>query len=337
MEFTRPPALSAGDTVGLIAPSRPVATERLDIAAERLRGLFDLEVARYPTAERASEDGPADPEARAADIHGAFAEREAVMAATGGDDQIRVLRHLDADRLRDDPARFFGYSDNDNLRLFLWNEGVVSWGTQAHPDLTVDPELHPYASRSLERALFDDALGEVEPAAEWTDDWYDFDGGEPMSWRESPGWTWRDRGRVAGPVWGGCLSIVAWQLQAAEYLPDPADLDGAVLAVETSETLPPAEAVGYLLRSLGERGWLDRVAGLLVGRPRTYNPRSDRDPEFDEYRAAIRAEAARELDRYNPDVTAVFGVDFGHTFPSFPLPLGATATLDPETETLRFD
>lgn len=48
------------------------------------------------------------------------------MAVAGGDDQPRVLRHLDADHLRDHPARFLGYSDNANLRLFLWTLGVVS-------------------------------------------------------------------------------------------------------------------------------------------------------------------------------------------------------------------
>lgn len=337
MEFTRAPALSAGDTVGLVAPSRPVAADRLDIAADRLRELFDLRVRRYPTAERDPADGPAAPEARARDLHDAFAECEAAMAATGGDDQLRVLRHLDAERLREDPARFLGYSDNDNLRLFLWTAGLVSYGVQAHPDLTVDPEPHPYVVEYLRRALFDDGLGTVEPAAEWTDDWYDFETGEPMSWREAPGRTWRDRGRVAGPVWGGCLSIVGWQLQTARYLPDPADLDGAVLALETSETLPRPEEMGYLLRSLGERGWLERFSGVLVGRPRAYNPASARDPEFDVYRAAIREEVNRELDRYGPTTTAAFDVDFGHTLPVFPLPLGATATLDPGAGTLRFD
>lgn len=337
MQFIRAPALSAGDRVGLVAPSRPVADGRLDIAADRLESAFDLAVTRYPTAERDPEGGPAAPAARARDIHDAFAECEAVLAATGGDDQLRVLRHLDADHLREHRARFFGYSDNDNLRLFLWNAGLVSYGVQAHPDVTVDPDLHPYTARYLERALFEETLGEVAPASEWTDRWYDFETGDPREWFDAPERTWRDRGRAAGPVWGGSLAIVAWHLQTGRYLPDPDDLDGAVLALETSETLPRPEEVGYVLRSLGERGWLDRFDGLLVGRPQAYNPGSDRDPEFDDYRAAIREGATRELDRYAPETTAVFDVDFGHTSPTVPLPLGATATLDPADETLRFD
>ena len=337
MEFTTPPALQPGDTVGLIAPSRPVATPRLDVAADRLRTGFDLTVRRYPTAERDPADGPADPAMRARDVHDAFADCEAVLSATGGDDQLRILRHVDTGRLAADPARFFGYSDNDNLRLALWNEGVVSWGLCAFPDVAVDPELHPYTARYLDRALFRDSLGEVEPATEWTDALYDFDTGDPREWRDAPDWTWRDRGRVSGPVWGGSLNIVAWHLQTERYLPDPAHLDGAILAVETSETLPRPARVGYLLRSLGERGWLDRFDGLLVGRPQANNPAAERNPEFDEYRRAIRDAATRELDRYAPETTAAFDVDFGHTTPTFPLPLGATATLDPAADRLSFE
>jgi muramoyltetrapeptide carboxypeptidase LdcA involved in peptidoglycan recycling len=338
MEFERPPALSPGDAVALLATASPVADERLDRAATRLDERFGLETMRYPTADRAPEDGPAPPAERARELHAAFEDPGvgAVLAATGGDDLLRVLPYLDADRLARHPTRFFGYSDNDNLRLFLWREGIVSWGIAAHPDLVVDPGLHPYVAEYVERALFDDGLGVVEPATEWTDEWFDFETGEPRTWRAAPGWTWRDRGTVTGPVWGGTTSIVGWHLETGRWLPDPADLDGAVLALETPESLPRAREVGYLLRSMGERGLLDRVSGVVVGRPRTFNPAAARAPDFDEYREAIRDEVTTQLDRYAPEATAAFDVDFGHTSPIFPLPLGATATLDPADGTIRF-
>jgi len=37
-----------------------------------------------------------------------------------------VLAHLDPDVLGASPKPFFGYSDNTNLHLFLWNLGLVS-------------------------------------------------------------------------------------------------------------------------------------------------------------------------------------------------------------------
>jgi muramoyltetrapeptide carboxypeptidase LdcA involved in peptidoglycan recycling len=314
-----------------------VGTTRLDRAADRLESVFGVETVLYPTAHRDPDDGPAPASERAEELMRAFADPavDAVLSATGGDDQLRVLDHLDPERLRRNPTRFFGYSDNDNLRLFLWRLGQVSWGVTAHPDLAVDPELHPYVREHLSRALFGE-LGTVSPATEWTDEWFDFETGAPRSWRDAPGWTWRDRGPAAGPVWGGTLSVLRWQLCADRYLPAPERLDGAILAVETSETLPPARQVGYLLRSLGERGWLGRFDGLLVGRPRAHNPASPRDRAFDDYRTAISDHVETQLARYAPETTAVFDVDFGHTSPVFPLPLGATARLEPAAGTITF-
>ena len=338
MAHERPPPVPDGGRVAVLAPSAPVPTARLDRVADRLRSVFGLEAVLYPTARRDPDDGPAPPAERAEELMRAFADPavDAVLSATGGDDQLRVLDHLDPERLRRNPTRFFGYSDNDNFRLFLWRLGQVSWGLAAHPDLAVDPEIRPYVRDHFSRALFGE-LGTVSPAAEWTDEWFDFESGEPRSWRDSPGWWWRDHGPVAGPVWGGTLSILRWQLCADRYLPAPERLDGAVLAVETAETLPPAREVGYVLRSLGERGWLGRFDGLLVGRPRAHNPVSPRERSFDDYRTSIRDHAETQLARYAPETTAVFDVDFGHTSPVFPLPLGATARLEPDEGTITFE
>lgn len=338
MEFTTPPALEPGDTVGLVAPSRPVDDAKVAILRERLADRFDLSLRVFETVDRSEEFLRDHPEERAADLERAFRDDDvdAVMAATGGDDQIRLLRHLDGDVFRANPKRFYGYSDNDNLRLWLWNLGIVSYGICAHPDLVVGDDLHPYTAEYLDRAFFDDSLGAVEPAERWTDRWYDFESaGDDRPWFENPGWTWFGEAPASGPVWGGCLEIVEWQVMADRWLPDPGRLDGAVLALEPSEDLPGAVRFRDLLRSLGERGWLRRFDGVLVGRPAAWSPDGERDHRT--YREAIRERVASQLREYNPEATAVFGVDFGHTTPTFPLPLGATATLDPVAGSLRFE
>ncbi|MFC4357473.1 S66 peptidase family protein [Halobium salinum] len=342
--FTVPPALEPGDTLAVLAPSRPPAEPWFSVALDRLRETFGLDPVVYPTAERVGAEEPVPPAERATEIERAFADPEVrgVMAVTGGDDQIRVLRHLDADVLRENPTRFYGFSDNDNLRLYLWNLGIVSYAAQLMPTLALDPDLHPYTERYLRRALFEDGLGVVDPAEEWTDGWYEFDG-EPREWRPTDGHGWwlgpdADAERaVEGRVWGGCYSIVSWHLETSRYLPDPDDFDGAVLALETSETLPDAADVGYTLRSMGERGLLERFDGVLVGRPKSFNPRVDRDRDFEEYRSDIRDAVTTQLAEYAPDAVAVFDVDFGHTDPHVPLPLGGLATLDARENQLRVD
>lgn len=264
------------------------------------------------------------------------------MAYTGGDDQLLMLRHLDGDALAATPTRFLGYSDNDNLRLFLWNRGIVSYGLGLHPDLVCDAELHSYTERYLRRALFGESLGRVEPAAEWTDDRFDFETREPRDWRDNPGpTTWvgpdADPAEPArGRVWGGTFAILNWHLQADRHLPAPDRLDGAVLALETAEDVPRPHEVGYTLRAMGERGLLARFDAVIVGRPQTNASPPDRDPNPEEYPAELERVVTRELERYAPESVAGFGYDFGHTEPSFPLPLGEIATLDPDDGSLRF-
>lgn len=340
MTFTTPPALERGDTVGLVAPSSPIGPDRVERLRTRLDRSFDLDLRVFESVERGDET--ATPEERADDLVRAYRDDDvdAVLAATGGNDQIRLLRYLD-DRLGAETAatkRFYGYSDNDNVRLWLWNRGIVSFGSTAHPDLVVGDELHPYTERTLSRALFEDSLGEVEPPAAWTDEWYDFDSGrDDRGWRDADPWRWEGDRPVSGPVWGGCLSIVEWQLMADRWLPEPDRLDGAVLALEPAETMPVPRRFRYLLRSLGERGWLERFDGVLVGRPRGGTPTVDRETEYESYRDAIREAVRGALDAYNPEATVAFEVDFGHTEPRFPLPLGATATMEPDAGRLRFE
>lgn len=339
MEWTTPPALHEGDAVALVAPSRPIASDRVERLRDRLDRHFVLDLSVFGDV---SGDAPAPPAARAEALVRAYRDdaTAAVMAATGGDDQLRVLAHLDG-RLGGDTVagkRFYGYSDNDNLRLWLWNRGVVSFGVQAHPDLVVGEGLHPYTARYLSRALFEESLGEVVPPDSWTDGWYDFsDDTDDRDWRAADQWEWQGSQTVSGPVWGGCLSILEWQLMAGRWLPEPERLDGAVLAVEPSETMPVARRFRYLLRSLGERGWLERFDGVLIGRPCGGTPTVDRVTEYESYRDAVQEAVREPLSAYNPEATVAFDVDFGHTQPRFPLPLGATATMEPGSGRLAFE
>jgi muramoyltetrapeptide carboxypeptidase LdcA involved in peptidoglycan recycling len=103
----------------------------------------------YPTT-RAPQASPAE---RAADIHAAFADPEikAVIASIGGDDQLKVLGHLDPSLLAAHPKPFFGYSDNTNLHLFLWNLGLVSYlGGSVMVQFGWPVAMHAFGRRSLE-------------------------------------------------------------------------------------------------------------------------------------------------------------------------------------------
>lgn len=348
-EFITPPPLEPGDTVAVVAPSSGGARDAphvFELGLERLREVFGLEPVVYPTARQTNEFLADSPRARAADVHAAVRDPDVggVVATIGGHDQLRVLDHLDAEVLRSHPTRFYGMSDNTNLELFLWNAGVVSYnGAQLMNELAVPGELPAYTERYCRRAFFEETLGELEPSAEWTDEpstwWTDpSEMGSPPAYEPNPGPRWRGgTDPVEGRLWGGNRRIVELQLAADRYLPDAASLDGAVLCLETAEMVPSPEEVAGTLMTLGERGLLARFDAVLLGRPPTRSfltepPREEREA----YRERLYAAVVEEVERYNPAAPVVLGLDWGHTTPVAPLPIGGRVRVDPETETVDF-
>lgn len=333
--------------MAVVAPSSgaaAVARDVLALACDRLRDRFDLEPDLDPTARQSDAFLRDHPEARAAAVHAAFRDPavSAVFATIGGDDQLRVLKHLNSEVLRDNPTRFFGMSDNTNLALALWHAGVVSfYGGQLLNQVGTPGFFPEYSERYLRRALFEESLGELEPSEEWTDDVIDWAREDYATatpeYEPAPERTWRGEEPVTGRVWGGVLAGLQGLLAADRFVPAPAALDGAVLAIETSEVLPSADRVRWTLQAMGERGLLERFDGVLVGRPQTRNRNVDPGPEGRAaYRRDQRAAITAMLDRYNPGAAAAFDLEFGHTNPTAPIPIGGRVELDPAAGRVRF-
>ncbi|MER6323422.1 S66 family peptidase [Streptomyces coelicoflavus] len=332
-----PPKPSPGDRVAVVSPASglpglfPLPYE---LGVERLRKEYGLEPVEYP-ATRTMGSSPAE---RAADLHAAFADPgiKAVFASIGGDDQITVLPFLDRELIRANPKPFFGVSDNTNLLAYLRNTGIVGFhGASVMVELGRPGAMHPQTADSLRAALFTPGPYELRPAERWNDvdrDWADpatFDA-EPET-RPGAGWSWENAGRVVeGRTWGGCLEILAWLLMAdREIARDPAEYDGDVLFLETSEELPTAEEVFRILRNMGERGLLGRFSALLMGRPKTWSFQRPNDPEeAARYAAEQRAAVLRAMRAYAPDTMIVFDVDLGHTDPQVVVPYGGTVRVD---------
>jgi len=328
---------SPGDRVAVLSPSSGLPglfPRPYELGLERLRKEYGLEPVEYP-ATRKMGSTPAE---RAADIHAAFADPgvKAVIASIGGDDQITVLPLLDRELIRANPKPFFGTSDNTNLLAYLRNTGIVGYhGASVMVELGRPGAMHPQTADSLRAALFTSGPYELRPAERWNDinrDWADpatFDE-EPGS-RPGSGWSWVNADRVAeGRSWGGCLEILAWLLMAdREIARDPAEYDGGVLILETSEDMPSATEVFRTLRSMGERGLLRRFSALLMARPKTWSFERPNSPEEAARYAAEQQEAVlRAMRTYAPEATIVFDVDFGHTDPQVVIPYGGTVRVD---------
>jgi muramoyltetrapeptide carboxypeptidase LdcA involved in peptidoglycan recycling len=348
MSFTVPPALEPGDKVAVVAPSSGLAAmypHVYELGLERLREVFDLEPVEYPTATADDDYLREHPEERARDLMDAFRDPEirGVVATIGGNDQIRVLEHVDPDVLREHPTRFYGQSDTTNFSAMLWREGIVSYyGGALLTDLATYSGIPEYAERSLRRAFFEESHGELEPADEFTDKDVDW-GARPdvetdPEYEPSSGWTFRGGDEPAtGRTWGGSLEVVDVLLASDRCVP-ACEGEELVLCLETSEELPGASAVERTVTALGERGLLERASAVLVGRGKARSHRAERDAEE---RAAYRDEQRDAIERvaacYDAELPLVFDLEFGHTIPTAAIPLGARVTVDPGAETIVFE
>lgn len=342
VELVHPPKLHAGDKVAVLSPSfaAPAVSPALhERALRRLTEVTGLVPVEFPTTRKLG----ASPQERAADVNTALADPEmrAILTTIGGDDQIRVVPHLDAEALRADPKPFLGYSDNTNILNWMWRNGIASFyggATQVH--LGPGPGVDPVHCASLAAALLTgDELEVTEPgeSEDFGKDWADplalthFGEREPTE-----SWTWAGPSRtVTGRTWGGCLEVIDW-IALAGRMPSNNDLAGAILLLETSEELPSASNVRWWMRALGERGTLAALAGVLVARPpasQIHQPRTDAAGRA-EWRAAQRDAIIEEISAYNPEAVICIGPPFGHTRPQWIVPYGGEVTLDGERRRL---
>ncbi|HEX6969878.1 MAG TPA: S66 peptidase family protein [Micromonosporaceae bacterium] len=334
-EISYPPKPKPGDRVAVVSPSAglpEVFPKVYELGLRRLRDELGLEPVEYPTTRVLG----ADPRDRARDLTAAFADPsiKAVLAVIGGDDQIRVVPHLDDDVLRANPKPFFGSSDNTNLLNHLFNLGVVGYhGGSVMVHLGRSGALHPMSTDSLRAALFTSGRYPLAAAERYSD--------EPNDWNDpasldrepstfpAPDWSWYGPATVVeGPVWGGCLEVVNWLLAAGRVGSDTA-LAGCILLIETSEELPSDVEVYRILRNMGERGLLAGFPAALVGRPKAWDFGRRNTPEQKRaYAEAQRAAVRRAFAEYNPDAVLVFDLDVGHTDPQLIVPYGGLARVD---------
>ncbi|MEV6182345.1 S66 peptidase family protein [Streptomyces sp. NPDC052016] len=332
-----PPKPSPGDRVAVVSPSAGLPglfPRPYELGLERLRKEFGLDPVEYPTTRKTG----ATARERADDIHAAFSDPDvkAVIASIGGDDQITVLPLLDRELIRANPKPFFGTSDNTNLLAYLYSTGIVGYhGTSVMVQLGRPVGMDRLTADSLRAALFTSGPYELRPAERWND--IDRDWADPATFEAEPetrpgtGWTWLNADRVVeGRSWGGSLEILSWLLMAdREISHDLSVYDGGVLILETSEELPSATEVFRTLRSMGERGLLQRFPALLMARAKTWSFEHPHGPgEAARYAAEQREAVQRALASYAPDTLVVFDVDFGHTDPQLVLPYGGTIRVD---------
>ncbi|MDN3242023.1 S66 peptidase family protein [Glycomyces tritici] len=319
MEPLRPKRLQPGDTVAIAALSGPCAPDRRDRldAAKAVFAAMGFNVRATPLVESGEHRfwRAAPPEAQAAELNALLNDPEvrAISAFTGGNATSAYLDRVDYDAIRRDPKPLLGFSDITALHLAIHSRtGLVGMHADFAPGITGDPardqsdERH-VAIRELVRGLLAGELAETDLPAD-------------SAWE-----TWKP-GRATGRLVGGLLDRLI-NVQASPYALDPAVWDGALFFWEDV-----GRNLGHVwnqLHVLRMQGVFDRVGAMVVGIP--LGVELPADAPFGP--VTVKDVVLDVLGDYDFPVLA--GVDFGHTGPNLPLPIGIRAEVDATARTLR--
>ncbi|CAE7241580.1 unnamed protein product [Symbiodinium natans] len=346
-----PSRLSPGAKVALTAPSAGTAAvfpHVRDRAIEVLRTNFQFTLVIGESLYRVE----TPPRRRAEELNAFFAdpEVEGIICAIGGDDLLRVEPFLDKETIRRNPKVVLGYSDITNLHLMLFSLGIISYyggnllcqfgllgGMQS-----ITQSSFVAATQGKDPFLLLESPTYVNDYPNWS-----ADSDKTLLSLPAPLWDWQGRldRPVRGILWGGCLECMLVLFAAGSTLVEPDESHGRlVVFFETSEVMPPDFFVYGFVQALGKRGLLDRIAALLVGRPKTECLGQQAVGGKEAYAQNQKSAVLRGLKEHFADKESaetelpfpvVFDMDFGHTDPQNFLPLGSVAEVDPVSKSIR--
>ncbi|WPB95830.1 S66 peptidase family protein [Streptomyces malaysiensis] len=314
----RPRALRSGDLVVVTAPSGQLEPGEEPLLA---RGVAILERMGFrvrvspmvnPARNRWWASGTPAEQADELNVLLRDPEVRAIVAHTGGQAAIGYLDLIDLDAIRADPKPILGYSDISLLHMALHAKtGLVGF----HADIAT----HGFGSDWY-------TLGDEARRSELVDLYT-----RVLTKAEAPGvlpamgaWeTWRP-GRAQGPLFGGLLNRLVL-LQGTPFAPAAERFEGAMLFWE--EVQRPVSRIWNDLHTLRLSGVLDRIAGMVVGIPTEVTPYEGGGERADLRDVVLDVLAQR-------DIPVLAQVDFGHTSPNLPLPLGVRAHVDADNRTL---
>lgn len=309
----KPPRLSPGNTIGLVAPASNVEEdEQIRYAGEVIESIgFRLKFGRH-VFERRGYCAGSDQD-RAADINGMFADPDirAIIALRGGFGSLRILPFLDYDLIRSHPKILLGYSDITALINTIHSKtGLITF----HGPNAID-SLSEYGLKELLKVL-------AEPRS-------DISIACPPIANYSPGRVeYRNRitricgGVATGRTVGGNLSSIV-RLLGTPYAPS---FQSKILILE--EVGEKAYRIDAMLTQLALAGALRSLSGIVLGKFLA---------------EAMRPETELKLEKFFREtfdplgIPVVRGLMIGHISDQATVPIGVKARLISQTGELRLE
>lgn len=335
--------LRTNDKVAILSPSSTLAGTFpwvFEQGLERLKSIFNLEPFIMPNCLNIH----ATQQDRADDLHSAFRDSsiKAVISCIGGIDQIRLISFLNPDIFKSNPKLFFGYSDNTHLCNFLYSNGVQSgYGGSVMTQLAMQKEMDAATVANMKWSFFEQGLYEIIAPPYSVDEDLPWDDKNQLS-KKRPSelgepFIFDGNDDAEGTLWGGCLESLCDLMRVGKRTPHHDDFSRFILFLETSEEIPTHEFVRRFMISLGEAGYLKRIRGLILGRPKTwFFDHKMQSQQKSEYRK-LQAKTVLEIFRqYNSTAPMVSNVNIGHTDPQAIVPYGGKAQIKTQDKRLLF-
>lgn len=293
MNAVKAPRLHSGDRIGVIAPASNVKRELLDLGVRLLREMgYEAEYSPGITEQDLYFAGTV--ERRLAELY-AMLERpdiKAILCARGGYGSNYLLEHIDFRRFADHPKIIMGYSDITSLLTAITDRtGLVTF----HGPM-VAKDFAAMDGDGIDFSSWHNATGGI---ANWA---VSTEGAETLR-----------AGQAHGPVYGGCLSMLAASLRT----PFEIEPKGSIFFIEDISTKP--FQIDRMLTQLRLAGKLDGVKAFVFGEMQYCTQPDGQDYTLQEVIMRILGPC---------EVPVIYGVKSGHVSGrNITLPIGVEATL----------
>lgn len=312
MNIVKPPKLTSGDTIGIVASSLPVLPSFKENyeKGKRLIEEMGFKIKEGKTIDKVSWWMAGTPKEVADDINSMFADKsvKAIMAQTGGYSAISVLEHLDYELITNNPKPFIGMSDMTAYHLAIFTKTAmvgfhmddVTFGFGGGDQPELDKQLF------LKFLTKTEAPGIIKPLSEWEE--------------------WKS-GKAEGHLIGGILQLLAAGA-GTPYFPKVEYFNGSILFWE--EVGQELHMIARNLYRLKYAGVLDKISGMLIGKIKYVKPARNKEV----VEPSVKEMILDILKDYKFPIMA--NMDFGHFTINIPMPIGIKVSFDTAKKELNF-
>ena len=320
-----PPCLQSGDTIGIFSSSCPITAQAPDAANRAAAFLSAKGYQIKPGKLWGCMDAyrSASAKERADEFNALLYDSSVtcIMASIGGFVTNSMLPYLDYDRFLKEPKIVVGMSDITSLLMALYAKTGVT--VYYGPNMMSYARLAPYSEIAF--SAFEDAVNRRDSYAYQMPDHYS---DEVIDWNRDfkeersieNKMVTLSGGKATGRLIGGNLNTLT-SVWGSAYM--PTIREGDILFLENTE-----EWIGYVERYVS---WLrlcgvfDRIGGLIIGKHRAFDDQGTGKKTYDILLEIIGS----------PKFPILADFDCGHTAPMLTMPIGITAELDADQQSLR--